>query len=113
MCFSMLLYSFRPYRLAQQALGDYIQSTAEYLLIRSELYNEKVNYENTYKRILQQQAVVQHKQTELTELLFKTRSIVKESTNIGRTLVIIHIDVSGIFEGIMWVSLKLRNTVSA
>ncbi len=24
--FSMLLYSFRPYRLAQQALGDYIQS---------------------------------------------------------------------------------------
>lgn len=101
LCFSMLLYSFRPYRLAQQALGDYIQSTAEYLLIRSDLYNEKVNYENTYKRILQQQAAVQHKQTELTELLFKTRSIVKESTDIGRTLVIIHLDVSDIFEGIM------------
>ncbi|HKG68263.1 MAG TPA: FUSC family membrane protein, partial [Segetibacter sp.] len=101
LCFSMLLYSFRPYRLAQQALGDYIQSTAEYLLIRSDLYNEKVNYENTYKRILQQQASVQHKQTELTELLFKTRSIVKESTDIGRTLVIIHLDVSDIFEGIM------------
>ncbi|HLL41515.1 MAG TPA: FUSC family membrane protein, partial [Segetibacter sp.] len=61
----------------------------------------KVNYEYTYKRILQQQAVVQHKQTELTELLFKTRSIVKESTNIGRTLVIIHLDVTDIFEGIM------------
>lgn len=101
MCFSMLLYSFRPYRLAQQALGDYIQSTAEYLLIRSDLYSREVNYENTYKRILQQQAAVQHKQTELTELLFKTRSIVKESTNVGRTLVMIHLDVTDVFEGIM------------
>lgn len=100
-CFSMLLYSFRPYRLAQQALGDYIQSTAEYFLLRAELYNKDVNYENTYRHLLQQQAIVQHKQTELTELLFKTRSIVKESTNIGRTLVMIHFDVSDIFERIM------------
>ncbi len=99
--FSMLLYSFSPYRLARQALGDYVQSSAEYLLIRSELYNREVNYENTYKRLLQQQAVVQHKQTEITELLFKTRSIVKETTNIGRTLVMIHLNVTDIFEGIM------------
>jgi uncharacterized membrane protein YccC len=50
---------------------------------------------------LQQQALVQHKHTELTELLFKTRSIVKESTNIGRTPVMIHLEVAEIFERIM------------
>ncbi|MEJ7684714.1 MAG: FUSC family membrane protein [Segetibacter sp.] len=100
-CFSILLYSFRPYRLAQQALGDYIQSTAEYLLIRSELYNKQVNYESTYQRLLQQQVIVQHKQTELTELLFKTRRIVQETTIIGRTLVMIHLEVIDIFESIM------------
>lgn len=100
-CFSMTLYSVRPYRLAQQALGDYIQSIAEYFLIRSELYNRQVNYESTYRRLLQQQATVQHKQTELTELLFKTRSIVKETTLVGRTLVMIHLDVTDIFESIM------------
>ncbi|MCW3109476.1 MAG: hypothetical protein JWQ09_3982 [Segetibacter sp.] len=101
MCFSMLLYNFRPYRLLQQALGESIQETAKYLLIRSEFYRKDVNYENTFKQLLQQQAEVQHKQTELTELLFKTRSIVKESTNIGRALVMIHLDVVDIFERIM------------
>ncbi len=101
MCFSMILYNFRPYRLLQQALGEAIQATGEYLLIRSEFYKKDVNYENTFKRLLQQQANVQHKQTELTELLFKTRSIVKESTNIGRSLVMIHLDVIDIFEQIM------------
>jgi len=101
MCFSMLLYNVRPYRLAQQALGDYIQSTAEYLLIRSQLYDRDVNYESIFLHLLQQQSDVQHKQTELSELLFKTRSIVKETTNIGRTLVMIHLDVADIFERIM------------
>jgi len=101
MCYSMLLYNVRPYRLAQQALGDLIQATAKYLLMRSAFYDKEVNYENTYKHLLQQQAEVQHKQSELTELLFKTRSIVKESTNIGRTLVMIHLDVVDIFERIM------------
>lgn len=101
MCFSMLLYNVRPYRLAQQALGDYIQATAQYLLTRSELYSRGVNYKNTFLDLLQQQSVVQHKQTELSELLFKTRSIVKETTNIGRTLVMIHLEVADIFERIM------------
>ena len=101
MCFSMLLYSFRPYRLAQQALGDCIQAIAEYLSIRSELYNRATNYESTFKRLLQQQAFVQNKQTELTEILFKTRSIVKETTNIGRRLVMIYLDAADIFERIM------------
>ena len=101
MSFSMLLYNFRPYRLLQQAMGDCIQATAQYLLIRSEFYKKDANYEHTFKQLLQQQATVQHKQNELTELLFKTRSIVKESTNIGRSLVMIHLDVVDIFERIM------------
>lgn len=101
MGFSMLLHNFRPYRLLQQALGESIQATAKYLLTRSEFYRKDVNYENTFKQLLQQQAEVQHKQSELTELLFKTRSIVKESTNIGRALVMIHLDAVDIFERIM------------
>ncbi|GEO10322.1 FUSC family protein [Segetibacter aerophilus] len=101
MGFSMLLYNFRPYRLLQQALGEAIQATGEYLMTRSEFYKKEVNYENTFKQLLHQQAIVQNKQDELTELLFKTRSIVKESTNIGRSLVMIHLDVVDIFERIM------------
>lgn len=101
MSFSLLLYNVRPYRLAQQALGDCIQATAEYLLIRSELYNPEADYEQTFLRLLQQQAVVQNKQNDLAELLFKTRSIVKETTHTGRALVMIHIEMAEIFERIM------------
>lgn len=101
LCFSSLLYSFKPYRLAQQALGDYIEETATYLSIRAKLYNKGVNYEETFKQLMQQQAIVQSKQTELSELLFKTRSIVKEFTNVGRTLVMIYLEVADIFEKII------------
>lgn len=101
LCYSMLLYNFRPYRLARQALGDYIEATAEYLRIRSELYSKEIDYEGTFLQLLQQQSAVQHKQSELTELLFKTRSIVKESTHAGRTLVMIHLETADIFERIM------------
>ena len=101
MCFSMLLYNVRPFRLSQQALGDCIQATAEYLLIRSELYHHEANYENIFLRLLQQQVIVQNKQNDLSELLFKTRSIVRESTNVGRVLVMIHIEIADIFERIM------------
>ncbi|MBL0355379.1 MAG: hypothetical protein IPP72_00140 [Chitinophagaceae bacterium] len=38
MLLSLLLYSFRPYKLAQQALGDCIIATADYLRIRASFY---------------------------------------------------------------------------
>lgn len=101
MCLSMLLYNFMPYRLAQQALGDCIEATAQYLLIRAKLYKTNADYESIYRQLLMQQAVVQNKQTELTELLFKTRSIVKDTTQTGRRLLMTHLDVTDIFERIM------------
>lgn len=99
--FSLLLYNFRPYRLAQQALGDCMQEIAAYLRIRADFFNKGVDYDSTYRRLLSQQAVVQQKQEMLSELIFKTRSIVKDSTHMGRVLVMIYLDGADIFERIM------------
>ncbi|MDB5192723.1 MAG: hypothetical protein JWQ96_2286 [Segetibacter sp.] len=101
MCFSLLLYNFRPYKLTQQAIGEYIHTIAEYLRIRSELYSKDVNYEETYKKLLQQQAVVQEKQTLISDLLFKTRDIAKETTHVGRILLMLFLDVTEMFDRIM------------
>jgi uncharacterized membrane protein YccC len=49
---SLLLYSFRPYKLAQQALGDCIMATANYLRIRSSFYEKDVDYEKTYQQMM-------------------------------------------------------------
>lgn len=101
MLFSMLLYSFRPYKLIQQALGDCIQTTADYLRTRAAFYNKDVDYDITYRNLLQQQVTVQEKQNLVSELLFKTRSVVKESTNTSRVLVMIYLDITDLFERVM------------
>ncbi len=101
MLLSLLLYSIRPYKLAQQALGDCILATSDYLRVRASFYDKQVNYENTYRQMLQQQIDVHEKQNLVRELLFKSRDIVKESTNTGRTLVMIFLDIVDLFERVM------------
>ena len=101
MLMSLLLYRVRPYKLAQQALGDCILSTSEYLRVRASFYNKDLDYQTTYQRVVQQQIVAQENQSQVRELLFKTRSIVKESTDTGRTLVMIFRDTIDLFERTM------------
>ena len=101
MLFSLALYSVRPYRPIQQALGDCIQNTADYLRIRAAFYDKDVDYDANYKALMHQQVIVQEKQNLLSEMLFKTRSIVKESTNTSRILLMIYLDTVDLFESLM------------
>jgi uncharacterized membrane protein (TIGR01666 family) len=98
---SLALYSFRPYKLVQQALGDCMQATAEYLRIKASFYAPDTNYDDAYHQLLDSQVAVHQKQDLLRELLFKSRNIVKESTNIGRVLMMIFLDIIDLFERIM------------
>lgn len=99
--FSLLLHRLRPYKLIQQSLGDYIQSTADYLRTRAGFYDKDVQYEETYNQLLLKQTQLQEIQSIVSELLFKTRTIVKETTPKGRKLVMIYFDVTDIFERTM------------
>jgi uncharacterized membrane protein (TIGR01666 family) len=101
MLLSLLLYNIRPYKLVKQALGDCILTTSDYLRARASFYDKQPNYENTYRRMLDRQIDVHEKQNLVRELLFKSRDIVKESTNTGRTLVMIFLDVVDLFERTM------------
>jgi uncharacterized membrane protein YccC len=98
---SLLLHRIRPYKLAQQAIGDCILSTASYLRIKASLYDGNVNYEKSYKALLEEQVQLHNKQDLVREIVFKTRSIVKESTNVGRILLATFVDSVDIFERIM------------
>lgn len=95
---SMVLYTIWPYKLAQQALGDYILSCADYLRIKASFYQKEVAYDAAYQHLLDTQRSMQEKQTLVTELLFKTRSIVKESTHTGRVLMMLFLDTTELFE---------------
>ncbi|MEO7049174.1 MAG: FUSC family membrane protein, partial [Ferruginibacter sp.] len=101
MLFSLALYSIRPYKIIQQILGDFIIEIGEYLHLRGEFYEADPNYEKTYQSLLEQQVKIQNQQSLLSDLLFKTRTIVRESTQKGRVLLKIYVDVAELFESIM------------
>jgi uncharacterized membrane protein YccC len=101
MLFSLTLYKFRPYKLAQQALGECIQTIAIYFRTRARLYEKDVVYDDAYAALLQQQAVVQEKQALVRELLLKSQAITKEATPAARLLLMIFTEMSDLFERII------------
>ncbi len=101
MGFALLFYQMSPYRPAQRSLGYCIHETAKYLLIKSEMYDPQSDLDAQYKNLLDQQVIVNERQDTVRELLFKGRSILKESTYTGRVLVLTFVDVVDLFEHIM------------
>jgi uncharacterized membrane protein YccC len=98
---SLLLYSFRPYKLTQQALGDCVQATADYIRIKASFYARDVDYDKSYRQMVQEQVAIHEKQELVRELLFKSRNIVQESTHTGRVMVMIFLDIIDLFERII------------
>jgi len=101
MVIALLFYQITPYRAAQRSLGNCILETAKYLIIKSEMYNPESDISGQYRKLLDQQIVVNDSQNEVRELLFKNRTMLKESTRSGRVLVLTFVDVVDLFEHIM------------
>ncbi|RYZ48677.1 MAG: FUSC family protein, partial [Sphingobacteriales bacterium] len=98
---SLGLYTIRPYKLIQQALGEYVMSSGAYLRAKARFYLPASNEDENFQDLLHTQINVQEKQNLIAELLFKTRGVVKESTNTSRILMMIFLDVSDLFERAM------------
>jgi uncharacterized membrane protein (TIGR01666 family) len=95
---SLFVNSIRPYKIIQQALGEYVMAAGDYLKAKAVFFDTGTDREKNYEEILRTQIIVQEKQTLVAELLFKTRSIVKESTHTGRVLMMVFMDVADLFE---------------
>ena len=78
-----------------------MHETAKYLRIKSALYDTKTNPDNEYKKLVAQQVVVNEKQEQVRELLFKNRELLKESIRSGRLLVLTFADLVDLYEHIM------------
>lgn len=98
---SLGISRLQPYKLAQQVIGDTILSTAKYMHYKALMYDRKVDYDENYMHLIDCQINLHSKQNLVREVLFKTRSIVKESTHKGRTLLAIFTDTVDLFEQIM------------
>ncbi|MEX8546976.1 MAG: FUSC family membrane protein, partial [Mucilaginibacter sp.] len=99
---SLTFFQIRPYRAAQQALGECIGEVAQYLRVKADFYAEKTNIDENYKNLVSQQISVSQHQDAVRELLFKTRAIVKESTPTSRILLLTFVDLVDLFDHITY-----------
>ena len=99
--FSLVFFGIRPYRAAQQTLGENIGGIADFLRIKAGFYLPEIDIDDNYRKLVSQQIKVSLQQDAVRELLFKSRLIVKESTNAGRALTLTFIDLVDMFEQIM------------
>lgn len=98
---STLFSSLRPYRYAQQTLGESITEVSKYLRLRAKFYNPNFLVEDVYKELVNQQVKVTQIQDNAREALFKTRKLMNESTTAGRLMVRIFVDTIDLFEQAM------------
>jgi uncharacterized membrane protein (TIGR01666 family) len=101
MLFSLIFFGIRPYRAAQQTLGENVADIAKFLRIKAEFYNTNSNIDENYRKLVSQQIQVSQHQDAVRELLFKSRVMVRESTGAGRILVLTFVDLVDMFEQIM------------
>ncbi|MEO6151071.1 MAG: FUSC family membrane protein [Mucilaginibacter sp.] len=101
MLFSLLFFRIRPYRAAQQILGENVADIAQFLRIKADFYDVHTDIDENYHKLVGQQVKVSHNQDNVREMLFKSRVNVKESTNASRILVLTFVDLVDMFEQIM------------
>lgn len=99
--FSLVFFGIRPYRAAQQALGENIADIVKFLRIKADFYLPDTDIDANYQKLVSQQIQVSQHQDGVRELLFKSRQVVRESTNASRILVLTFIDLVDMFESIM------------
>lgn len=101
MLLSLSSFQILPYRPAQQTLGDCIIQVARFMRIKARFYRTNTNFDEEYRHLVDQQVIVNQEQDNVREMLFKSRLMIKESTRMGRILVLTFVDVVDLFEQIM------------
>lgn len=102
MFFSLLLHGIRPYRSAEQALGEHLIVIADYIRARASFYREGSDLRTCFHRVMTEQSRVREIQTHTQELLFKTRKIVADASPRSRSLMMIYLDSVDLFEQSMY-----------
>ncbi|WP_158010197.1 FUSC family membrane protein [Hymenobacter glacialis] len=97
---ALLVHRVRPYRPAQQALGECVHALARFLALKARFYDPTTALDDNYRQLVAQQVVVNEKQEAARDLLFRTRQIVNESTPTGRRLVLTFVATVDLYERI-------------
>ncbi|HSB93289.1 MAG TPA: FUSC family membrane protein [Flavitalea sp.] len=99
--FSLLFYNIRPYRPIQHELGECLMKIGTYLRSRALFFKPGTDISKLMGTLFAQQLEIHHHQEQLREMFFSTRKLISESTQKGRSLMMIFIDSVDLLERIM------------
>lgn len=95
---SLSLHQVRPYRQAQQELAESILNVADYIRIKANFYSVNLDTEKNYRALIDQQITVSIHQDNVRDQLFRGKKRIKDTTEIGRLLILIFTDIIDLFE---------------
>ena len=98
---SLSLHRIMPYLQVRMNLGESLIEIADFMRIKAGFYQEGMDYEANYKKLIEAQITVNEKIDAVREQLFKSREIVQENTQEGRFLLVIFVDMVDLYEQIM------------
>ncbi len=82
----LLVTVLKPYKLAEQMIGENYIELGKYLRIKSKFFLKNPDFEGIYKEIFGLEVRIKEHQEATREVVFKTRQMVKESTSTSRLL---------------------------
>ncbi len=94
----LVVSKLQPYKLAGQMIGENFIELADYLKIKSKFYLKNPDLDALYKEVIAKQVVIKNLQEETREVVFKTRTIVNESTTNSRLLMLMFLNTIDLYE---------------
>lgn len=97
----LIVTTIQPYKLASQMIGENYLQLAEFLRIKANYYQKKPDFDKLSLQIIGKQIGIKNLQEETRETVFKTRTIVNESTTISRLLMLMFLNSMDLHEKLM------------
>lgn len=97
----MIVTVLKPYKLAQQMIGENYIALGNYLQLKAQFFDKNTNLESLYHQIISLQVKIKEHQEATREMVFKTRQIVKEATSTSRLLMQLFLNSLDLYEQLL------------
>ncbi|PQA90646.1 FUSC family protein [Chryseobacterium shigense] len=97
----LVVTTIQPYKLAGQMIGENYLQLAEFLKIKANYYQKNPDFDRLTIQVIAKQVGIKNLQEETRETVFKTRTIVNESTTTSRLLMLMFLNSMDLHEKLM------------
>lgn len=97
----LIVTTIQPYKLAGQMIGENYLQLAEFLKIKANYYQKNPDFDKLTTQVIAKQIGIKNLQEETRETVFKTRTIVNESTTTSRLLMLMFLNSMDLHEKLM------------